>query len=452
MVLNLLGIAVLLAVIGVVRSRVPFLRRLAIPDAILAGLAGLAVGPSLLDIGPFDPEELEIIVYHGFAIVFIAVGLQKPSKGARSGASRSLAVAIPTLTVAQTILGFLCVAGFAALGTELHPGFGFMVMLGFQQGPGQALALGSSWEGAGMVDGGQIGLVFAAFGFLYCCAIGIPLIAVARKLGWTTAPGFDPSDAGAPEPPPEPTPVQRGGTMEPLVAQIVAVGCIYALVYGFLVGITSLFPAGNPIAATMWGFHFIVGALFAILARRLLERFGIAHPLDDAMLARVSVVAVDFTTAAALAAVTLAVLDRWLVPILTMTVLAGAFAFVACMWLARRTFPSRPFEHAIVLFGSTTGTIPTGLALLRALDPELRGPAARNMVLGATAAIPLTAPLMLGVLPFSVGLWPRGFGPAVYIPLGILAAYLLSLGLGWRVLTPARLLRPLRRLWPPLAD
>ncbi len=180
----------MLAIAAWLRNRISILQRIGIPDAIVAGAMGLALGPSVLDVAPFDTEQLETLVYHGFAVVFIAVGLQRAAKGSKSGATRSVMVAIPFVAVIQVTIGFLGVALFAG---ALHPGFGFLPMLGLSQGPGQALSIGGSWEALGLEDGGQLGLVFAALGFAVCCAIGVPLIAIGRALGWDKARGFDES-------------------------------------------------------------------------------------------------------------------------------------------------------------------------------------------------------------------------------------------------------------------
>ncbi len=446
-VVDLLALAVLLAIAAWLRSRIPVLRRLAIPDAIVAGAFGLAVGPSALGLVPLTASELELVVYHGFAVVFVAVGLQAPLPGPRSGGARSMSVLLPTLSGVQVLIAFAVVALLVALGLDVPPAFGFLPMLGFAQGPGQALAIAGSWEPLGLRDGAQLGLVFAALGFACCCVVGVPLVALGRRFGWTRTRGF--AENEAPQEIDTPAPPSTTGMMEPLTAQVVAIGCVYAAALAALTGLTSLLPADHPIAATLWGFHFIAAALVAVGVRRLAARFGFERVFDDGLLARISVIGVDFTTAAALCAVALGVLGVWLVPILVLSIVTAGSTLVLSLWIARRVFPNRPFEHAVAVFGVSTGTLPTGLALLRALDPGLRGPVARNLALGATGSVPLGAPLMLGIIPFAVSLWDHGPVVALGVPAAVVAAYLGALAVAWKLLTPARLLRPLRRLWPP---
>ncbi|MCA9655532.1 MAG: hypothetical protein KC501_36790 [Myxococcales bacterium] len=444
-VVDLLILALLLGIALVLVRTFGVLRRLAVPHAIVAGLLGLALGPSGAGLLPTDIEAMELIVYHAFAIMFIAVGLQAAPRSRKPGSAMSLAVGNATIGVVQAILGLSFVALWLAV-EPLHPGFGLMLTLGFQQGPGQALSLGGAWEQAGMADGGQIGLIFATLGFLYCIGLGVPLVAIARRRGM-----LGPQDVVAPasEAPAITTTSAEAARDEPLSLQLVLVGCVYLAVFGLITGLVALLPAGSKLGATFWGLHFIVGSLIAIALRSLARRVGRDGPFRDDMLARISVVAVDITTAGAIAAVRLEVLGTWLVPILLMTALAGGLTLLGCLWLARRAFPEAPFSHALVLFGMGTGTVSTGLALLRMLDPELRGTVARNTVLGATASVPFNAPMFLLVLPITAGLWSEGTDTALGAPLGMLAVYLVLLLVSWRLFTPLRALRPWRSLWPP---
>jgi ESS family glutamate:Na+ symporter len=452
LLLDLAVIAGLLAVATVLVRRVSLLRRSSVPVAILAGLIGLLLGPSGAGLVPLHVPAMELIVYHVFALMFVAVGLQSAPRQRRPGAARSLAVANAMVGVTQALLGFLFVAAWLAV-EPLHPGFGLMIMLGFQQGPGQALSLGGAWEAAGMTDGAQIGLVFATLGFVYCFVLGVPAVAIARRRGMITAEDevrSAPPEADAIPPPADP---EAASTQEPLSMQLVIMGCVYLVVFAITWGVTSRLPPGSELRDTLWGLHFILGSSVAIAVRRGARRVGQDGPFHDGMLARISVVGVEVTTAGSIAAVRLEVLGTWLVPILLMTLLAGTLTLVGCLWLARRAFPEAPFAHALVLFGMGTGTLPTGLALLRMLDPELRGPVARNAVIGATASVPFNAPMFLVLIPLvAVPQWSEGTAAALGIPLAGLVVYLGALLVSWRLFTPFRLLRPLASPWPPLPE
>jgi len=451
---NVLGLAVLLAIAAALRTHVGVLRRLAIPDGIVAGALGLVLGPNLVHALPLSGRDLEPLVYHGFAIVFVAVGLQGAERVRATGSARSLSFGFVALAVVQSLLGFALLAiWFSATGDELHPGLGFMIMLGFAQGPGQALAFGSAWEPLGLVNGAQIGLLYAALGFAWCCVLGVPLVAFARRRGW-----LDPPPVHVPAA----TPItvthsathtsDRTSTMEPLTVQIVTIACVYAAVFGVLWSITRALPPSSNFAASLWGFHFLVGSSLAIALRKIVDTGRIRIPFDDGLLGRIAGTAIDFTTAAALCAIQLDELGDMLVPILVMSSIGGVLTLVLCLWLTRRAFEDAPFSHMLVLYGTCTGTVPTGLALLRIVDPELRGPVARSTVIAATAAVPLGIPLFLGVIPLSIAQWSSGFTQTVALTLGLLAVYTVVLVWIWHRTGSLRWLRPLTSVWPRAPD
>ena len=446
---DLLFISAILVAAVVIRTLVRPVRRMAIPDAVTAGTLGFILEPKILGWLQFDQDVLEMIVYHGLALVFISVGLQAPVKTAATGGARSMAIGIPTLALIQGFVGLIAILIWAALsGEPQHPGFGFLLPLGFSQGPGQALSLGSAWEAEGLVDGGQIGLIFAALGFAYCCLIGVPLVEFAKWRGWTTDKGRSETDEEdnfeAPRPPPLTPPP---GGQEPLTWQLVCIGGVYLATFGILMGLSEVLVNKPKLATLIWGFHFIVASLVAMGARKMVGVLKIPNRLNDGLLGRIAGTVVDFTTTAALCAVQLPVLEAYLVPILSITIAGGTITLILCLWLAKRAFPSAPFEHALVLFGCSSGTLPTGLALLRILDPELKGPVATSTVLGATGAIVMGAPLLLVIMPMPVFGWPGNFPGSIYATLGAMCIYLVVLGLVWRLAGPLRF-RPLSSLWP----
>jgi ESS family glutamate:Na+ symporter len=208
--------------------------------------------------------------------------------------------------------------------------------------------------------------------------------------------------------------------------------------------------SGMPdIVATIWGIHFIIGAVIAMGARLLLARMPGGTAVDEYLMGRFVNLAVDVLTCAAIAAVQLAVLQsHWLV-LLLVTTIGGIWTLWFSLWIARRAWTEAPFEHAVVFFGMSTGTLPTALALLKVLDPNLRSPAAVSAVLGSGGAIVGMAPLILVLLPMTVAgysdRWP-GHG---FIMLAVLVGYSLAVFVLWRLIGGLQRRRPLLSTWPP---
>lgn len=466
-VADLLIIISLIAVASLIRKNVKPLRTLGVPDALVAGGIGLLLGPTVLGVLNFDGTHLEGLVYHGLALIFITVSLQSGAKGEKTGTARSIAFAIPVTIAMQAVLGLsLVLLWNTVTGSEaaegLHPGVGLMLPLGFSQGPGTALALGSGWESQGFTNGGQIGLIFAAVGFAWCCVAGVALVAIARRRGWVAEPGSAEDPAvqamqaaqaaqggdGANENAAGPKRrTLEVGSLEPLTSQLVAVAVIYLAVYGLLELLTPLAPEKHR--NTLWAFHFIFATFLALGTRALLAKVlpPEKNPLDDRLLARMSSLVVDLTTACALAAVNFGVVMAYAGPIMAFTLTGGVLTALWVVWVSRRAFPVLSFHHGIVTFGAMTGTTTTGMALVRMIDPELRTQAARNYVLGSAGAAFLSLP-MLAFIPFAVTGWPGTYPTAPLTLIGLLFVYALILVVVWRKTTQLRFLRPLRKFWP----
>lgn len=419
----------------------PALRALGLPQSLVGGALAFLAGPAVLAVAPLEAHTLEAIVYHGLALVFIAYALQPVTSAPLSGAARSIAFAIPWLTAAQGLLGLGVVLLWPG---GLHPGFGMMLPLGFSQGPGQALSMGKAWESMGMTDGAQVGLAVAAMGFVACSLGGVLLVAVARRRRWLVPATADAAEGVADAAAPEPGP----GDLDRLAQQLGLCALVYLGVFGLLKALSVALAGAAQLAAMVWGFHFLLGLALAGALRVALRRTGRAALTDRALLDRVGGSVVDLSATAAIAAISLQALRAHWAPILVLSVGCTLFTLFACLWLARRTFDTYPFAHALTLYGTMTGTLPTGLALLRAADPALAGPVPRHMLAGVAASLLPSLPLLLVLLPMPVLGWPESYPGAVWRTVGGLVVYLVVIGLLWRRLAPLRLLRPWGALWP----
>jgi ESS family glutamate:Na+ symporter len=447
---DLLIIISLIAVAAGMRKAWPAMQRLAMPDALIAGTLGVLLGPAVFGLLPFLAENLEFVIYHSLALVFITVSLQSPPPGKPSGSAWSIAFAIPFVAVLQGMIGLVCVLGWNAItgGPDLHTGFAMLLPLSFNQGPGQAMTFGSAWEReAGMADGAQIGLIMATIGLAWCCVIGVGLVAWGRARGWDRTKGrneLESVDVAVPDAPRVPPKPVAFGKLDPLTTQVVAVSLVYLMTWMFLDAVVPLLPEQHQ--PTVWSFHFLIATGFALLLRSQAIRLPQGTPLDDELLARMSSVIVDVATCAAVAAVSISVLGANLWPVLLISTVGGAVTLLVCVWMAQRVFPTRPFEHAIITYGTLTGTATTGLALLRMLDPQLEGPVARNYVLAVTPSAVLGLPLLL-LIQVPVSNFPGDYPGKVFVMLGILLIYAVALVILWRIAAPLRFGKAPWKLW-----
>jgi ESS family glutamate:Na+ symporter len=420
----------------------PRLRRLGLPLAIVAGSLGLLLGDQALGLFSLDTALLESLVYHGLAIVFIAVALRSPAQGGRTAGARGMAFAIVLIFVTQALLGLGIVL---AITPELHPGFGLLLPLGFEEGPGQALSMGAAWEETGLTDGPQVGLIIAVIGYAWAVLAGIPLVIWGRYKGWVSAPRST-SEAEVSER--ERVRDTEPGSLDALTTQAALVGLVYLLTWG-LCSLLAFLLAGMPdVAGVVWGFHFILGAAVAMGLRPLLARLPGGTPIDDLLMGRVAGLTVDVITCAALAAVQLAVLQAHWFMLMIVTTIGGAWTLWFSLWIARRVWSEAPFEHAVLFFGMSTGTLPTGLALLKVVDPNMRSPAAVSAVFGSAGAVLGVAPMLMVVFPMIIAGYPERWPAHGFGMLTVLGGISVATFVLWRLLGGLRLRRPWLSPWP----
>ncbi len=148
--------------------------------------------------------------------------------------------------------------------------------------------------------------------------------------------------------------------------------------------------------------------------------------LEPGALTRIAGVSVDLLVAAALGAISIVVVARFWLPILVMGLLAGF----------------------LIYYGAATGTLPTGLALLRVVDPEFESPAAVDYMYGSGVAFFLVIPYILAINLPMYG-FTRGEPRFYWMTLGLLLAYLAAIMLLVRLLAGRRAFASPLRLWLP---
>lgn len=406
LIISLLGVFLLLGVI--LRAKISFFQKYLIPSCLIGGFIAMI----LRNIGliAIPQETLELIVYHLFNISFISVGLTTAGK-LRKERSKKEKIAGPlgmgliqgVVFPLQAIIGGIFTLLLIRLGFNLFSSFGFLTPLGFIEGPGQALSIGQSWEQiapAIYTNATIVGLTFAAVGFFFAFFIGIPLVDWGIRKGFSDQiPKVLPKD------------FVRGiisknqqkkhagyETTHPANVDVVSfhfalVGLTYIATYGLVRFITS-FPLGD-VSKMIWGFFFFFGLVVAVLIRVTIEKIGAGYILDRDVQKRITGWSVDFLIIATVAAIQLAIVWTYLLPISIISILTGICTLFVVLYIGRRMWKKYTFERIAGIFGTVTGTVPSGLLLVRILDPEFKTPAAIDLGLTSIFAAPF---VLLGML------------------------------------------------------
>ncbi len=403
-----IDVAVLSLFLGIAtyfKRKVVFFKKYLIPNSIIAGFIGLLAGPELLNIIKLDPERLGTLVYHLMAIGFISLALKERKRDKSKDVVNSGAVIVSTYLI-QGILGF-CISLVMAytIYPDLFKAFGLLLPLGFGQGPGQAFSIGRQWEAIGFWKGGNIGISIGAIGFLWACLGGVPLMNYLVRKGkykLYTKTGNKKLSAVSEQDSPDDIPLSE--SIDRISVQIFLIGIVYLTTYLTLklldVLLVNLGSMGETLSHLFWGFNFIIGALYAILLRIIFDLFKKKNIMtrnypNNFLLQRIAGGSFDFMITAAISAISLSILNKYLLPTLAVTILGGVITMAYIIFICKKHFKSHIIESIVAFYAMLTGTISTGLALLREVDPEFETPVAKHLLLGSGVGLFLGFPLMI---------------------------------------------------------
>jgi ESS family glutamate:Na+ symporter len=454
---GLISAALLIATF--IRSRVRFFQKYLIPNALTAGFILLPVYNYLLPAIGYSKNGLGDLVYHLLNISFIAMSLRSAPpkvKGHKGGGVFGMSTGIIMGYATQALLGLGLTLFFLP---KLHPAFGLHLPLGFALGPGQAYAIGKGWEAMGFEGGASVGLTFAALGYLWACFGGVVLINMGIRRGWVSSEALsfmkdkDMLRGTIGKDAPKPVGARLTTDSEAIDSfsfHIGAVVVVYFISFLLLKGLTILLgfagKTGAELAANFWGINFIFSAITAIVVRRFIDIFKKGHLMDDDTLTRVSGFAVDFMVAGALAAISLVFIGKFWFPILLMSTICGLMVTITVPWMSSRMFNDSKFERMLMLYGVSTGTLSTGLALLRVMDPEFRSKVSSDYMLSAGLTFIIVIPFILSInLPAKA--YVTGDMSYFWLMMAVAAGYLLYVIVAYVLLARKKSFAKPGQLW-----
>ena len=425
---GILAVTILFA--NILRRKVPFIRRSLLPTAVLGGFLLLAA--KLLGIITPDPVFLEDVTYHGIAIGFVALSLRVPEKTEKKSGDlvglKSGAIIVGSYMI-QGVTGLMISLG---LSYTVMPGLfkaaGVLLPMGYGQGPGQANNIGSSYEALGFAGGRSFGLSIAAAGYLCACVVGVLYINyLANKGHFTRADQDQISGSVTVDTFQDENEIPIAESIDRLSVQVALVLAVYLVTYLVTYGITSALTAyapgaANTLNALLWGFNFMIGSGLAIALRVIMKKMRKAKIMNhqyqnNYLLSRISGLAFDVMIVAGIASIEIEDLSGLWLPFVLMAVSGAAVTLFHLKYVCRKVYGDYYYEGLVSMYGMMTGTISSGVLLLRELDPQMKTPAANNLVIGSSFAILLAIPLLI-----LVSLAPRSAVMTV-VTLALLALY-----------------------------
>ena len=428
---------------NLLRVNVPFLKKSLLPSALLGGLLLLIFKAIPGCEKLINKSVMEIVTYHALGLGFVALALKNNKIESKSTPMKVIETGALTAStyVIQGIVGLLVSIPFFLFGKKLFYAAGLLLPMGFGQGPGQALNIGKIYTGwaANPVAEGQLpmdfagadfGLSIAAMGFILGSLIGVIYMNILRRKGKLSAKKIAEAQVNKLEDYEGKGEIPDAESIDKLSVQICMVLFVYFLVYLFTNWIQGMELGNfgtNTLKPLLWGFNFLLGTLFGVLFKNILNRFKRVkivrrEYINNYMLNRIGGFCFDIMIVAGTAAISFDEFGKFVLPFTIICALGAVVTFIYVLWICKHLYPDYKYEGFFSMFGMLTGTASNGMILLREIDPKFETPAANNLVLQALAAIVLGFPVLL-----LVGIAPQSL-TSTWITLGILVVF-------WAILT-----------------
>jgi len=401
-------IASLILLANVLRRKVKIIQTSLMPTAVLAGFIMLLL--RTMGLKHINGEFLEMITYHAIALGFIAMALRVPEKQSESTkylAAKNGALIVSTYLV-QAITGLVISLILAyTIMPDLFKASGILLPMAYGQGPGQANNVGSTYEALGMVGGRSFGLSLAAAGYLCACIVGVIALNILNRKGQLKRSTEKDYVSGSVtiDTYQDSNEIPIAESVDKFSIQAALVAIIYLITYLLTNGVVKLLYSIAPgfagtVSTLLWGFNFIVGSLVALGCRVLFEKLREVKLMNrqyqnNYLLSRISGVAFDFMIVAGIASIEISDLSGYWLPFLLMAIIGGIITYLYLQAMCKRLYPDYFYEGFFSMFGMLTGTISSGVLLLREIDPDMETPASNNLVTGSSFGIAFGFPVLL---------------------------------------------------------
>lgn len=394
------------------RAKVPALRKMLIPASVIAGIIGVifmnAAAGLKWNVGT-DAGMFTEVVNQLFTVSFICISLTSAEKTEGSSAKSiakgawGMGIVWCLLYSLTPLIGMLLIAVLGK-GFDMDAIYGTLIPFGFAQGPGQAATYGTIYESYGLKNAAMVGVTFASVGFVAAFCVGIPMAkrAIAKGIAKNCGELDEIIQKGYLTKEQQVEVTNKDTTINSNIETLAFHFALIGLCYVGAVGIAKVFALIPGIGATLSGMMFLNGMIAAYIVKFIMKKLHIDFLLDNGLLNKLTGWTSDYLVVCAFMAVSVSVIGQWLVPILIECVVVTAVTYFICVYFGQRLGGSNDLERTLGLYGTSTGTIPSGIALVRIVDPGFK--TATAVELGVTNMIMmLSAPAQIVMLMAAAG-------------------------------------------------
>lgn len=412
-------VSVMLCIGMVLRAKISIFRNMLVPSSVIAGILGMIFINIMENMGigiGTNAKMFTEIVNNLFTVSFISISLTNAPKDEGNTAKNIMKGAVALglvwcLLYALTPLAAFGLAAWLGKSVKMEPVYGMLVQFAFCQGPGQAAAYGSIFEQFGWENSSMVAVIWAAIGFIAAFLGGIPVAKLGIKKGLATHCGKIDNKIRKGY-------LKKEEQVEQMVKDTTCNSNVETLAFHFaLIGICYILAVGiSRILAYLPGFlgtsmssmMFMNGMYAAYIIRWLLKKLHLDFLQENVLQSKITGWTSDYLVICAFMAISLEVILPWIVPILLISVVITLITFLVCFYFGQRFGGKNDFERMLGLYGTCTGTVPSGITLIRIVDPNFETTTsielgACNLVMMASTPVYI---IILALASGTIGVFP----------------------------------------------
>ncbi len=432
------GLASIMLCIGMVlRAKIVFFKRLLVPASVIGGMTGMLFINLLQSISinaGTDTEMYTLIVNNLFTVSFISITLTSTTRKTGDAAKSVMKGAVAIGLIWCLLYAVTPLAAFSLLyclekSCDMNPVYGLLIQFGFCQGPGQAATYGAIFEQYGWENSAVVAITFSVIGFLAAFLAGIPAAKWGIKIGIAKNRGQldDATMRGYLRKNEQTERMVKDTTcssnIETLTFHFALLGICYILAV-VISGFFKILP--GFLGETMSAMMFMNGMYAAYLVKWILKKLKIDFLIENTLQNKITGWTSDYLVVCAFMAISFQVIQKWLIPIVAVSLVTTVITLIVCFYLGQRIGGTNDYERTLGLYGTCTGTVPSGIALVRIVDPDFKTSTA--VELGAMNLVMIaSSPVYMIILALVSGTW--GIGMTIAGLAGCTLFYLIGLKL-----------------------
>lgn len=408
------GLSSIMLCIGMLlRAKIAFFRNMLVPASVIGGVIGFffmnALSCLSIDIGT-DSNMFTIIVNNLFTVSFISISLTSTPKGENNTVKSVTKGAIGLglvwcLLYAITPIVATLIVLLIGKRFDMDAIYGMLIQFAFCQGPGQAVAYGTIFEQYGWNNASTTAVAFAAIGFIVAFFVGIPAAKLGVKKGIAKncgkidellLKGYLTKDEQKDYMIKDTT---CNSNVETLAFHFALIGVCYVLAV-LIAKVMALLP--GFLGTSMGNMMFMNGMYAAYIVKWLIKKLHLDFLQENTLQSKITGWTADYLVVCAFMAVSLILIRDWIWIIIIVSIVITIITFFVCFYFGQRFGGTNDFERTLGLYGTCTGTVPSGIALVRIVDPNFK--TATSIELGACNLVMLAStPVYIIILAVAAG-------------------------------------------------